>query len=74
MNPNRARMVELPAEYRWSSYRANAQGETSWEVRSFLPKWRPRWGEESHEVARASQERSQSLVKFGLSPITRAAY
>lgn len=28
MNPVRAAMVEHPAEYRWSSYRANAQGET----------------------------------------------
>jgi len=26
LNPVRARMVEYPAEYRWSSYRANAQG------------------------------------------------
>lgn len=29
LNPVRAAMVEHPAEYRWSSYRANAQGETS---------------------------------------------
>lgn len=29
MNPVRAGMVEHPAEYRWSSYRANAQGEPS---------------------------------------------
>lgn len=29
LNPVRAAMVERPAEYRWSSYRANAQGETS---------------------------------------------
>ncbi len=29
MNPVRAGMVEHPAEYRWSSYRANAQGEAS---------------------------------------------
>lgn len=29
MNPVRAAMVEHPAEYRWSSYRANAQGETN---------------------------------------------
>nr|WP_245002946.1 hypothetical protein [Stutzerimonas stutzeri] len=29
MNPVRAGMVEHPAEYRWSSYRANAQGESS---------------------------------------------
>ena len=27
LNPVRAAMVEHPAEYRWSSYRANAQGE-----------------------------------------------
>jgi putative transposase len=27
MNPVRASMVEHPAEYRWSSYGANAQGE-----------------------------------------------
>ncbi|PWF47846.1 transposase [Massilia glaciei] len=27
LNPVRANMVEHPAEYRWSSYRANAQGE-----------------------------------------------
>lgn len=27
LNPVRACMVEHPAEYRWSSYRANAQGE-----------------------------------------------
>lgn len=29
LNPVRACMVEHPAEYRWSSYRANAQGEES---------------------------------------------
>lgn len=28
LNPVRANMVTHPAEYRWSSYRANAQGET----------------------------------------------
>lgn len=28
LNPVRAGMVEHPAKYRWSSYRANAQGET----------------------------------------------
>lgn len=27
LNPMRAGMVEHPGEYRWSSYRANAQGE-----------------------------------------------
>ena len=27
LNPVRAEMVKHPAEYRWSSYRANAQGE-----------------------------------------------
>ncbi len=27
LNPVRAEMVEHPAEYRWSSYRSNAQGE-----------------------------------------------
>lgn len=27
LNPVRAGMVEHPGEYRWSSYRANAQGE-----------------------------------------------
>lgn len=27
-NPVRAGMVGHPAEYRWSSYRANAQGES----------------------------------------------
>jgi len=29
LNPVRANMVEHPAEYRWSSYRTNAQGELS---------------------------------------------
>ena len=29
LNPVRAAMVEHPADYRWSSFRANAQGETS---------------------------------------------
>jgi len=29
LNPVRAGMVEHPAEYRWSSYRTNAQGEAS---------------------------------------------
>ncbi len=29
LNPVRATMVDHPAEYRWSSYRANAQGERS---------------------------------------------
>ena len=28
LNPVRAEMVEHPADYRWSSYRANAQGES----------------------------------------------
>lgn len=28
LNPVRANMVEHPAEYRWSSYRGNAQGES----------------------------------------------
>ncbi len=28
LNPVRAEMVEHPAEYRWSSYRSNAQGES----------------------------------------------
>lgn len=29
MNPVRADMVDQPAEYKWPSYRANAQGEPS---------------------------------------------
>jgi putative transposase len=29
LNPVRARMVRHPADYRWSSYRANAQGEAA---------------------------------------------
>jgi len=29
LNPVRAAMVNHPAEYRWSSYRANAQGESN---------------------------------------------
>lgn len=29
LNPLRAAMVEHPADYRWSSYRANAQGEAN---------------------------------------------
>jgi putative transposase len=29
LNPVRAAMVEHPADYRWSSYRANAQGEAN---------------------------------------------
>ncbi|MBC3952666.1 transposase [Pseudomonas sp. DOAB1069] len=29
LNPVRAKMVEHPAEYRWSSYRVNAQNESS---------------------------------------------
>ncbi|MDZ4263309.1 MAG: transposase [Pseudomonadota bacterium] len=33
LNPVRANMVEHPAEYRWSSYRANAQGEVGHLVR-----------------------------------------
>ena len=33
MNPVRAAMVVHPAEYRWSSYRANAQGEANALVR-----------------------------------------
>jgi putative transposase len=34
LNPVRAGMVEHPAEYRWSSYRVNAQGESSALVKS----------------------------------------
>jgi putative transposase len=34
LNPVRANMVAHPAEYRWSSYRANAQGEPDALVRS----------------------------------------
>ncbi|MDZ4255356.1 MAG: transposase [Sulfuritalea sp.] len=33
LNPVRAAMVEHPGEYRWSSYRANGQGESSAWVR-----------------------------------------
>lgn len=33
LNPVRANMVEHPAEYRWSSYRVNAQGEADALVR-----------------------------------------
>ncbi len=33
LNPVRAGMVAHPAEYRWSSYRANVQGETNTQVR-----------------------------------------
>ncbi len=36
MNPVRAAIVKHPAEYRWSSYRANAQGEHSALVRRHL--------------------------------------
>ena len=32
LNPVRATMVEHPADYRWSSYRANAQGEDDRQV------------------------------------------
>ena len=31
-------------------YVPRQMGTTHWVVRSFLPKWRPRWGEESQEV------------------------
>lgn len=34
LNPVRAGMVEHPGEYRWSSYRANAQGEDNAVIRS----------------------------------------
>lgn len=34
LNPVRAAMVEHPADYRWSSYRTNAQGESSSLVRA----------------------------------------
>jgi putative transposase len=36
LNPVRANMVAHPAEYRWSSYRANAQGEADALVRPHL--------------------------------------
>lgn len=36
IDPVRAAMVEHPAEYRWSSYRANAQGETNKMVQPHL--------------------------------------
>jgi putative transposase len=33
LNPVRAGMVEHPADYRWSSYRSNAQGEENFLIR-----------------------------------------
>jgi putative transposase len=36
LNPVRAGMVEHPGEYRWSSYRANAQGEDNPLIRQHL--------------------------------------
>jgi len=36
LNPVRANMVAHPADYRWSSYRANAQGETNTLVQPHL--------------------------------------
>ncbi len=36
LNPVRAGMVAHPGEYRWSSYRANAQGEAAPRLRRIL--------------------------------------
>ncbi len=62
MNPVRAGMVNHPAEYRWSSYRANAQGETD---ELLMPhEAYERLGSEPHERRQAYRE----LFRYQLDP------
>jgi len=51
MNPVRAGMVAHPAEYRWSSYRANAQGEKDGLVKPHLLYLSLGGDDESRQVA-----------------------
>lgn len=62
LNPVRAGMVEHPAEYRWSSYRCNAQGEPS----SFLFKHSVYEGLGSSSISRAIAYRD--FFRFELDP------
>ncbi|WP_417663503.1 transposase [Pseudomonas sp.] len=62
MNPVRAGMVDHPAEYRWSSYRVNAQGESSSLIKPHL--LFSRLGEDSEQRASAYRE----LFRYELDP------
>jgi putative transposase len=62
LNPVRARMVEHPRQYPWSSYRAHAEGKDD-ALAAFHPVWR-RLG---HSIA-ARQEAYRDLVKEKLDP------
>ncbi|WP_010485698.1 transposase [Pseudomonas sp. S9] len=62
MNPVRAGMVDHPAEYRWSSYRVNAQGESSSLIKPHL--LFSRLGEDCEQRASAYRE----LFRYELDP------
>jgi len=62
LNPVRARMVEHPRQYRWSSYRAHAEGKED-ALAAFHPVWR-RLGR-SHQARQAAY---RDLIKEKLDP------
>jgi putative transposase len=51
LNPVRAAMVDHPAEYRWSSYRANAQGEPDALISPHAVYWSLGLGEAERQAA-----------------------
>ena len=60
LNPVRARMVEHPRRYRWSSYRAHGEGKDD-ELAAYHPVWR-RLGRSREE----RQERYRALIREAL--------
>ena len=62
LNPVRAGMVEHPAEYRWSSYRANAQGEAD-----ALVKPHPRYEALGRDAA-SREAAYRELFRYELEP------
>jgi len=62
LNPVRAGMVEHPADYRWSSYRINAQGEKSKLLKPHV------MYEALGLTGAARQERYRELFRYELEP------
>jgi REP-associated tyrosine transposase len=63
LNPVRARMVDHPRQYRWSSYRAHADGKAD-ALAAFHPVWR-RLG----RSVEARQDAYRGLIKEKLDPV-----
>lgn len=71
LNPVRAAMVEHPAHYRWSSYRANAQGEASVFLKAH-PLYEALGGDHAERVA-AYRELFRHQIDAGLVDQLRSA-